>query len=237
MSLPAEILDAGLPPLLIEHLKACVAAGLDGRALAHIKAEPRQAADAMKRLFATASRLTSLSPDEVLLRTDLGVGDLRGHRVDGALAELRSICFLGALGFTRITPLAADDKRPRADLTAEKDGERWAVDARCASRTLLPEASFRRGSDGSPLPFPTLYAYLVHVRDEKAEQLERTRKDEGCTRSAVAIALDGDAPGALMRSEALKAWLACGSPGEFRFGLMAGLLSAGSSDDCLVPAP
>ncbi|TPW19100.1 MAG: hypothetical protein FD126_3025, partial [Elusimicrobia bacterium] len=146
--------------------------------------------------------------------------------------------FLDALGFTEIVPLGPDDARPRTDLVASRAGERWAVDARCASRDLLPEGSFQRGPDGKPLPWPTLHDYLVHCRRDKEEQLRRTMEDEGCSRAAVAVALDGLASGGLMRQEAVRAWLTCGGPAGFHFGLMPGGLLAGASpEDSLVPAP
>ncbi|MBI5595006.1 MAG: hypothetical protein HY928_02835 [Elusimicrobia bacterium] len=157
--------------------------------------------------------------------------------MDSALAELRAACFLSALGFAKISPLESDPTRRRADLAAELDGERWAVDARCASRTLLPEGSFRRGADGAPLPYPTLHDYLVHCRGEKDEQLKRTMADEGCARAAVVVALDGAMPGRAMRGEAFRAWLSSGGGPDFRFGLMPGLLGPVSPDDALVPAP
>lgn len=225
-----------LPARLVEHLRACADAGLDGWTLAALRSNPDRAQAAMTALFERAAQLTSLSPDELIARTGLGANDLRGSRVDGALAEIRAVCFLGALGFTRITPLGPDDKRPRADLTAEREGKRWTVDARCATRSLLPEGTFRRGPKGDPLPFPTLHDYLVHCRQEKAAQLARTSADESCTYAAVAVALEGDMPGPAMRSEALRAWLSCGAPKDFRFGLMPGLLATTSPEDALVPA-
>ncbi|MBI3299122.1 MAG: hypothetical protein HYZ75_13220 [Elusimicrobia bacterium] len=237
MSLPEPLKEAGLPPRLVAHLEACELAGLDGWVLSKGRAEPERTAEALRALFDGAAMTTGLAPDELLLRTGLGVDDLRGYRADGALAEIRTICFLDALGFSKIVPLGPDDTRQRADLTAEREGERWAIDARCASRSLLPEGTFRRGRDGNPLPFPTLYDYLIHCRDEKAGQLARTSADEGCTRSAVAVAFEGDMPGELMRSETLRAWLAGGGDKSFAFGLMPGLFVPSSSEDALVPAP
>lgn len=237
MSLPEALADSGLPPAFLRSLTACLADGQAGRVLAAVHADPEAAARDLGSAFARAAALTGLSPAELVARSGLAAGDVRGRRVDAAVAELRAVEFLDALGFGRIVPLGPDDTRPRADLVAERGGERWVVDARCASRDLLPEGSFRRGPDGRALPYPTLYDYLVHCRGDKAGQLGRTMADEGCTRSAVAVALAGQASGDLLRQEAARAWLSCGGPAEFRFGLMPGLLGGPSPDDCLVPAP
>ena len=188
-------------------------------------------------LVERAASVTGLEPGELLRRTDLGVDDLRGRRVDSALAELRAACFLDSLGFSKVVLLESDSERRRADLAAELDGGRWAVDARCASRSLLPEGSFRRGADGAPLPYPTLLDYLVHCRAEKDGQLKRTMADEGCAHAALVVALEGEMSGSAMRGEAFRAWLASGGGTDFRFGLMPGLFGPTSPDDALVPAP
>ncbi|TBR25416.1 hypothetical protein EPO15_02245 [bacterium] len=236
MPLPPELESSGLPPAFLAPLQACFDGGQPGRVLAAVRADPRAAAEALSAAFGAASDLTGLSPAELVARSGLGAGDVRGRRVDAAVAELRAVGFLAGLGFRKVQALGPDDTRQRADLVAERAGERWAVDARCASRDLLPEGSFRRGPDGKALPYPTLHDYLVHCYHDKAGQLARTMADERCSRSAVVVALDG-ASGALMRSEALRAWLSCGGPAEFRFGLMPGLLAGPSPDDSIVPAP
>lgn len=233
MPLPEEPLR-GLPRAFVESVRACDAAGQGGRVLTALRAG---GAAGLAALFARASAASGLTADELTARGGLSPEDRRGRRLDAFVAELRAVVFLDRLGFGAITPLRADDTRRRADIVAERDGERWAVDARCASRDLLPEASFRRGPDGKPLPWPTLHDYLVHCRRDKEPQLARTMADEGCSRSAVAVALDGLASGDLMRQEAVRAWLSCGAPPEFRFGVMPGLLAPDSPDDALVPAP
>lgn len=237
MPLPGALADSGLPRGFLGPLEACFADSQGGHVLAAVRADPGAAAKDLRAAFAGAAALTGLSPDELVVLSGLLAGDVRGRRVDAAVAELRAVGFLDALGFEKIVPLGPDDRRPRTDLVAEREGERWAVDARCASRDLLPEGSFQRGPDGRPLPFPNLHDYLVHCRADKAEQLARTMADERCARSAVVVALNGIASGNLLRQEALRAWLTCGAPADFRFGLMPGLLSAPSPDDCIVPAP
>ena len=238
MPLPDGMDGAGLPPTFLAALEACFDDAQPGRVMAALRADPLAATRAIRAAFAGAEAVTALSATELVVRTGLTAGDRRGRRIDAMMAELRAAVFLHRLGFEKIVPLGADDLRPRADLTAERAGERWAVDARCASRDLLPEGSFQRGPDGKPLPWPTLHAYLVHCHADKAEQLRRTMEDERCTRAAVAVALDGPASGALMRQEAVRAFLTAGAPAGFHFGLMpGGLLSGPSPEDCLVPAP
>lgn len=237
MPLPEALTASGLPRGFLGPLEACFADSQGGHVLAAVRADAAGAARNLLRAFAQASTLTGLSPDELVVRSGLLAGDVRGRRIDAAVAELRAVGFLDALGFEKIVPLGPDDKRPRTDLVAERGGERWAVDARCASRDLLPEGSFQRGPDGRPLPYPNLHDYLVHCRADKADQLARTMADERCARSAVAVAVNGIASGDLIRQEAARAWLTCGGLPEFRFGLMPGLLSGPSADDCIVPAP
>lgn len=237
MPLPEALSASGLPRGFLGPLEACFADSQGGHVLAAVRANATAAARDLLKAFADAASLTGLSPDDLVVRSGLLVGDVRGRRIDAAVAELRAVAFLDALGFEKIVPLGPDDKRPRTDLVAERGGERWAVDARCASRDLLPEGSFQRGPDGRPLPYPNLHDYLVHCRTDKAEQLTRTMADEGCPRSAVVVAVNGIASGNLIRQEALRAWLSAGALPEFRFGLMPGLLSGPSPDDCIVPAP
>lgn len=237
MPLPPEFLTGPFPPDFLRSLEACLEEGQPGRFLAAVRSDPLLACEALVRLASKGLSVTGLPLDELFQRTGLNPSDRRGRRLDAALAELRAVGFLDALGFTSVTPLAPDDTRPRADFTAERLGQRWAVDARCASRDLLPDGSFLRPPGGGELPHPTLFDYLIHCHKEKAPQLSRTMADEGCARSAVLVAVDGPAGGDVMRSEALKAWLALGSPPEFRFGVMHALLSAEGSEDSLVPAP
>lgn len=235
---PAPELPPGpWPEEFARSLQACLEERQPGRLLAAVRADPAAAFESLARLCEKGLAVTGLALDELFRRTGLNPADRRGRRLDAAVAELRAAGFLDALGFTAVTPLAPDDGRPRADFTAERLGERWAVDARCASRDLLPDGSFLRPPGGAALPYPTLFDYLIHCREEKAAQLARTMADEGCTRSAILVALDGPAGGDLMRSEALKAWLALGSPAEFRFGVMHTLLDPGGTQDSLVPSP
>ena len=118
--------------------------------------------------------------------------------------------------------------------------QRWFLPERPGVRQFALGAAAlgksRRGRDGNPLPYPTLHDYLVHCREEKAGQLARTQADEGCAHAAIAVVLEGHMDGASMRGEALRAWLSCGGPKDFAFGLMPGLLTASSPEDALVPA-
>lgn len=237
MPLPPEFLTGPYPPDFVRSLEACLEEGQPGRLLAAIRADPLAACESLTRLSSKGLAVTGLTLDELFERTGLKPSDRRGRRLDAAVAELRAAGFLDAMGFSAVTPLAPDATRPRADFTAERLGERWAVDARCASRDLLPDGSFLRPPDGGELPYPTLFDYLLHCHKEKAAQLSRTMADEGCARSAVLVAVDGPAGGDVLRSEALKAWLALGSPAEFRFGMMHTLLGDAGSEDSLVPAP
>lgn len=171
-----------LPSVLSTHIAACLELGLEGFWLAELRQRPVEAAARLMALVERASRLTRLPPAEMLASTGLAAADLRGHRLDDALAELSAVCYLHAEGFTDIRALPGRSERG-ADLLARQGGLLYAFDVRCASRRLEPSGGF----EGKDLPFPTLSTYAAMLAREKRPQLEATIAAHGCDRGGILV--------------------------------------------------
>ncbi len=217
MDAPRVVETSGLPALLVEHLLNSLAGDGTGFFLAELREAPERAVASARELLAAASRATGLSAEELVRRTDIEAADLRGHRVDGALAELRALRLLHRNGFEKIRLLRADNRSKRADILAERGGARHAFDVKCATRELGAGRVFLGPPD---LPFPTLLSYLEHLYQDKHPQLESTRREESCSGVGVILALRGALePG--VEGDLARAHARVEAPESFRFALLA----------------
>jgi hypothetical protein len=131
-------------------------------------------------------------------------------------SERAAAQLLQSNGFGEVRFVAAEPASRTADLVAEKDGTRWAIEVRTSSRPLRADASFEP-EGAKPLPYPTLEDYFALLWREKRAQLEATRASEGCGAAMLLVMAAGE-PSAEWERALERAWLAAGRP-DVRFAV------------------
>ena len=121
--------------------------------------------------FALASTITGLSPSELVKKSDFKINDFDSDRFDSMLAEIRTIVYLNNIGFEEIKPLKAPKGIKEADLLAELNGTKWAIEVLCSS--------YQSGR----WTHKEIVNYIERrfVNDNKIEQLHRTAVKYKCT--------------------------------------------------------
>ena len=134
-------------------------------------------------------------------------------------SEREAARLLEHCGFTDVRLIPVEKYRKTADLVAEKDGRRWAIEVRTSTRPLRADASFAP-KDEKPLPYPTLETYFAMTWAEKRGQLEATRAAERCDDAMLLIMVEGE-PAPAWEKALTRAWDAAGKP-DVRFALGCG---------------
>jgi hypothetical protein len=137
--------------------------------------------------------------------------------VTGEAAEARAMEALTRAGFTGVRRVQADQARRSADVVADRDGLRWAIEVRGASRPLRDDATFEP-EPGKELPYPALEDYLELLWDEKRAQLDGTSAELGCTAGLLLVVVEG-APSTAWERALARAWEAAGRPAGRHFGV------------------
>lgn len=130
-----------------------------------------------QRVFELAEKNTGDPIDELLKKTDLSLNDLDPDRLDAAIAELRAINFLAAQGFTGIQLLKARIGQKSADIVANKDYVRFAVDVACMSRS-------------APADIAKLKRKAESIFLSKREQLRATKATSDCSKIAIVFVVN-----------------------------------------------
>lgn len=138
--------------------------------------------------------------------------------MNGEAAETLAAAALTHAGFTGVRFIPPDQVRRSADIVADRDGLRWAVEVRGASRPLRDDATFAPETPGKDLPYPALEDYLALLWDEKRAQLDATSDELGCTAGLLLVVVEG-APSPAWERALARAWAAAGRPAGRVFGV------------------
>lgn len=133
--LVARLHVAGLPEAIVDHLVGCTQKAAYSRCLEAMRCQPDEVTAGVRRLIDEAAKITGLSNDELIGRTDFDPADLIHDRLDAAFAELRAVVWLRDEGFSDIRLVRGSQKKGqrRTDLLADRDGETYAFDVACSS--------------------------------------------------------------------------------------------------------
>lgn len=173
-----------IPKTLIDYTRNCLAAGVTSRYIDILVSDTELTVGAINRMFEEASRITGLSPDELLRATDFHPNDLDPHRVEAAFAEVRTISFLDSEGFTDIQPLPASGAR-EADFLARNNRRLFAIE--------VADSVFDAANRNSPDEL-VQWAFERAMGDNKIQQIEQTMNSRGCSRGAFIFAVDTQGP-------------------------------------------
>ncbi len=175
--LRAKLAASRLPRLLVNHIDGLLNKQPLSHAVESMLHDPGACIERCERMFDRAAEVTSLTPDELIERTDLKATDLRPEALPSALAEVRAVNYLGNEDFDSITLLPASGSNASADIVAERRGIRYAVEARCAV-----EATSR--------PTERLTTWVTRTIKAKQRQVRATASTHQCHRMLVVMVVD-----------------------------------------------
>jgi len=165
--LELRIRDCDLPTAIKNHLIRCIHKGKRHRWQDALEEDFDQVVTSTNTIVDAACRNTGRDRDSLLRDTDFDPNDLDPDRLDAAIAELRGINHLRKEGFKNIRLLRAQPGTRTADLVAERNDQKYALDIACSS------AGAARGVDA-------LAAYMLEVCRLKEKQLNNTKESAGC---------------------------------------------------------
>jgi hypothetical protein len=173
----------------------------------------------------SACRNTGRDRDSLLRDTDFDPNDLDPDRLDAAISELRGINHLWHEGFQNIRLLRAQPGTRTADLVAERDGQKYALDVACSS------ASATRAVDA-------LAAYMLEVCLLKEKQLNNTKETCRCRYRGLLFVVNSDPAlvfgyQPLYRQAARQVYEALGEPAGYFVFVVTGqiaLVAGGETD-------
>jgi hypothetical protein len=194
----ALLAGSALPEGLKSYLAAALRRGRGFSFTQELKRDPEAFLASCGRLLGAASRALGRPGEELLFATGFGLANLAPHRLEAAFAELRAALFLHGQGFSCVE-LVGTCARPSADLSAEKDGLRWAFEVRCLSAEGELDAGLLAGKYQDKLP-----------------QAGAALKRRGFDRAAVVLVRGPLAPGTFRAEPALEALAAAALPAEKR---------------------
>lgn len=140
---------------LPEGLKAYLAAALKRRRpfsfTAALKKDPAIFLASAGRLLAGASAALGRPEAQALFATGFDPANLAPQRLEAAFAELLAAMLLRGEGFSSIELIGTNSGRT-ADVSAARDGLRWAFEVRCLSAPGRLDAGLLTGKFRSKLP-------------------------------------------------------------------------------------
>lgn len=149
-ALPA-VAASGLPPALKLYLASAACRGRRFSFGPALKKDQAAFAAAVERLVAGAAAVLGCPGEEALFRTGFGANNMAPHRLEAALAELAAVLFLRAAGFSDISLVAPGPGRT-VDISAVKDGLKWAAEVRCLTAAGASGAKLLGGKFEVKLP-------------------------------------------------------------------------------------
>jgi hypothetical protein len=215
-----------LPDQLRRYAIRCVRRGNSSLFLEKLVENPERVLGTFARIFTEACEVVGTDSATLLRDTDFNSRDLDEDRLDAMLGELWTILFLRDEGFTNIRLLRRQGQ-PRADLVAEYQDERFAVEVACSSRRRYRYINH-------------LTEYIVDRFQEKRDQLLNTARDEQCDIQMLVVVGLSEGWQLMTRYDYLEALTAAhqelGSPPGVHLAIYTGRREVVvGPDDCIFP--
>lgn len=142
---------SALPEGLKAYLAAALSRGRPFSFTAALKKDPRRFIASAAGLLAGAAAALGRPPGEVLFATGFEPSNLAPRRLEAAFAELLAAMLLRSEGFSGIELIGPNSGRT-ADLSAARDGLRWAFEVRCLAAAGELDGALLAGKFRSKLP-------------------------------------------------------------------------------------
>ena len=215
--LEMRVRDCDLPTAVKEHLIRCIHEGKRHRWHQELEENFDQVVTSTNTIVDSACRNTGRDRDTLLRDTDFDPNDLDPDRLDAAIGELRGINHLRNEGFDRIRLLRAQRGTRTADLVAERNGQKYALDVACSS------AGAARGVDA-------LAGYMLGVCRLKEKQLNNTKEVAGCRYRGLVFVVNSEPALSfgyqlLYRRAARQVYEALGVPADYFVAVMTGQIA------------
>jgi hypothetical protein len=165
--LEKRIRASDLPKTIKDHLIRCIHEGKRHRWHGALEEDFDLVVTSTKTIVDAACRNTGRDRDSLLRDTDFDPNDLDPDRLDAAIGELRGINHLRHEGFQNIRLLRAQRGTRTADLVAERNGQKYALDVACSSA-------------GAARAVDALAGYMLEVCRLKERQLNNTKETDRC---------------------------------------------------------
>jgi hypothetical protein len=214
-----------VPSLLVKNLRHSSRLGKNNRALTALSDDSAVTMAAIETMFQNAAAATGQPPEELLRKTGLSARDADPVRIDCAFAELRTLNYLAAEGFSNLELLGGTDRK-RADMRGERQGITYVIEV----ATSIFDASKRTTSDA-------LAAWIEgRASYGKLTQLRSTLQEFGATRCVFVAVVDTSRLVALgspsdFAKAAEQAWRRLGSPSNTWICVMNGRITLGEGKD------
>jgi hypothetical protein len=220
-----------IPQALVTHARLCITQSTESRLVDDLLIDAEKTSQAFDRLFDQASKITGLSPSDLLSATGFSPRDLDTARLESALAEIRTIIFLNAQSFQDILPLRAKHTR-MADFVARRGNEKYAVEVADSTYNATKRFSIEQ-----------LAGWVVsrYQKEGKASQLEYTVSAEHCRRKVFVAIINTRLTAALQTHRefyeaAQRAWIAVGPDTTLHICVVTGKETFGyGPDDAVFP--
>lgn len=147
----ALVAGSALPEALKAYLAAALKRGRPFSFTAALKKDPQAFLAAAAGLLAGAAAALGRPSEEVLFATGFEPSNLAPQRLEAAFAELQAALLLRAEGFAEIELIGTASGRT-ADISAFRNGLRWAFEVRCLSAAGRLDGALLEGKFRSKLP-------------------------------------------------------------------------------------
>lgn len=209
-----QLAISGLPRAIIDHLMLCISKRKLHRWHDALAADFDSVLTSTRQLIDRCCQITGRDQDSLIQDTDFDSKDLDADRLDAAIAELRGLVHLSNEGFFNVKLLRAQPGTRTADIVADRNSRRYALDIACSSANTARDVS-------------SLARYMIHVCQSKAQQLASTKTAENCQSTGVVFVINsqpalvwGYQP--LFRTAIQDALRALGEPLDYHITILTG---------------
>lgn len=216
--LETRLRDSDLPTAIKNHLISCIHEVKRHHWHEDLEEHFDLVVTSTNMIVDAACQNTGRDRDSLLRDTDFDPNDLDADRLDAAIGELRGINHLRHEGFKNIKLLRAQRGTRTADLVAERDGQKYALDVACSSA-------------GTARTVDALAGYMVEVCRLKERQLNNTKEKYRCKYRVLLFVVNSDPAlvfgcQPLYRRAAREVYEVLGSPADYFVIVMTGQITA-----------
>lgn len=189
----------------------------------------------LNNLFFITSKITNLSPQDVIDRTDINLEQFTSEKLESAFAELRTIIYLDDCGFSDIKPLKSENTT-EADLMACHDGVKFAIEVRCFVDEIKEEEYMKIEWKKREIE-----EVIKNRFKQKKKQLIRTGEKYNCEKKMLCLVINTPSRVALNDQKDFKSILESvykveGYPPDTHFAIITGRKNIhGVIDDVIYP--